>query len=79
MSWLAGEAEPDRSDADTEGLGSDQSEAVATILGADTNGVLVIGPAGSGKTEMLGRVARGGRPRPGTRGRSHRRRRRELG
>ena len=57
VSWLAGGAVPDRSEADTEGLGSDQSEAVGTILGADTNGVLVIGAAGSGKTEMLGRVA----------------------
>ena len=57
VSWLGGEAEPDRSEAGTEGLGADQTAAVAAILGADTNGVLVIGPAGAGKTEMLGRVA----------------------
>ncbi|WP_420614289.1 MobF family relaxase [Candidatus Spongiisocius sp.] len=57
VSWLGGEAEPDRSEADTEGLGADQTAAVAAILGADTNGVLVIGPAGAGKTKMLGRVA----------------------
>ena len=59
VSWLAAEAdgEADSSEADTEGLGADQAAAVVAILGADTNGVLVLGPAGSGKTEMLGRVA----------------------
>ena len=59
VSWLASEADTDAdsSEADTSGLGADQTAAVATILGADTNGVLVLGPAGSGKTEMLGRVA----------------------
>ncbi len=57
VSWLAGEADVDSAEADTDGLGSDQTAAVAAILGATTNGVLVLGPAGSGKTEMLGRVA----------------------
>ncbi len=57
VSWLAAEAEVDGSEADTDGLGTDQAAAVAAILAADTNGVLVIGPAGAGKTEMLGRVA----------------------
>lgn len=65
VSWLAAEAgveaateaDVDSSEADTSGLGADQAAAVAAILGADTNGVLVLGPAGSGKTEMLGRVA----------------------
>ena len=61
VSWLAAEAEPDAeadgSVADTDGLGTDQAAAVAAILGADNNGVLVIGPAGAGKTEMLGRIA----------------------
>ncbi|MDE0137313.1 MAG: relaxase domain-containing protein, partial [bacterium] len=57
VSWLAGEADADSAEADTDGLGSDQTAAVAAILEADTNGVLVLGPAGSGKTAMLGRVA----------------------
>lgn len=57
VSWLAGEADADSSEADVEGLGGDQTAAVEAILEADTNGVLVLGPAGSGKTEMLGRVA----------------------
>ena len=55
--WLAADAAPSAATADTEGLGGDQAAAVATILDADTRGVLVIGPAGAGKTEMLGRVA----------------------
>ena len=57
VSWLAAEADAGNCEADTEGLGADQAAAVMAILGADTNGVLVVGPAGSGKTEMLGRVA----------------------
>ena len=57
VSRLAAEAESDHAEAETDGLGSDQVAAVETILGANTNGVLVVGPASVGKTEMLGRVA----------------------
>ena len=42
---------------DTAGLGGDQAAAVDTILNSATQGVLVLGPAGAGKTEMLSRVA----------------------
>ena len=58
VSWLASEAPPTTAEADIEGLGGDQVAAVETILGSPTRATLVIGPAGAGKTEMLGRVAR---------------------
>ncbi len=57
VSWLASAAPPARGEADTDGLGDDQAAAVATILNATTQGVVVLGPAGAGKTEMLSRVA----------------------
>ena len=57
VSWLASDAQPAPAVADTDGLGGDQAAAVATILNSATRGVLVLGPAGAGKTEMLGRVA----------------------
>ena len=57
VSWLASTAPPAKGEADTDGLGGDQAAAVATILNATTHGVLVLGPAGAGKTEMLSRVA----------------------
>ena len=58
VSWLASEAPPSTARADLEGLGGDQVAAVETVLDSSTRGTLVIGPAGAGKTEMLGRVAR---------------------
>ena len=60
VSWLASDAPPTAAaaaEADTAGLGDDQAAAVDTILNAATRGVVVLGPAGAGKTEMLGRVA----------------------
>ncbi len=60
------EREPDKSDTpartlldqtDLANLGSDQAAAVTTLLTAHTNGAIVVGPAGSGKTVMLQRVA----------------------
>ncbi|MDE0171396.1 MAG: relaxase domain-containing protein [bacterium] len=57
VSWLASEAPPTTARADLEGLGDDQVAAVGTILDSPTRATLVIGPAGAGKTEMLGRVA----------------------
>ena len=57
VSWLASDAQPATAVADTDGLGDDQAAAVATILNSATQGVLVLGPAGAGKTEMLSRVA----------------------
>ena len=57
VSWLASDAHPATAVADTDGLGGDQAAAVDTILGSATQGVLVLGPAGAGKTEMLSRVA----------------------
>ena len=57
VSWLASDAQPATAVADTDGLGGDQAAAVATILNSATQGVLVLGPAGAGKTEMLSRVA----------------------
>ncbi len=59
VSWLASDAPPAAAaaEADTDGLGGDQAAAVDTILNSATQGVVVLGPAGAGKTEMLGRVA----------------------
>ena len=57
VSWLASDAQPAAAAADTAGLGGDQAAAVDTILNSATQGVLVLGPAGAGKTEMLSRVA----------------------
>ena len=57
VSWLASTAPPAKGEADTDGLGGDQAAAVDTILNSATQGVLVLGPAGAGKTEMLSRVA----------------------
>ena len=57
VSWLASDAQPATAVADTDGLGGDQAAAVATILNSATRGVVVLGPAGAGKTEMLSRVA----------------------
>ena len=57
VSWLASAAPPARGEADTDGLGGDQAATVDTILNSATHGVLVLGPAGAGKTEMLSRVA----------------------
>ena len=60
VSWLASDAQPAAAaaaEADTAGLGGDQAAAVDTILNSATQGVLVLGPAGAGKTEMLSRVA----------------------
>ena len=57
VSWLASDARPATAVADTDGLGGDQAAAVDTILNSATRGVLVLGPAGAGKTEMLSRVA----------------------
>ena len=60
VSWLASDAPPAAvaaAEADTDGLGDDQAATVDTILAAATRGVVVLGPAGAGKTEMLGRVA----------------------
>ena len=57
VSWLASDARPATAVADTDGLGGDQAAAVAAVLDARTQGVVVLGPAGAGKTEMLSRVA----------------------
>ena len=57
VSWLASDARPATAVADTDGLGGDQAAAVDTILNSATRGVVVLGPAGAGKTEMLSRVA----------------------
>ena len=57
VSWLASDARPATAVADTDGLGGDQAAAVDTILNSATQGVVVLGPAGAGKTEMLSRVA----------------------
>ena len=57
VSWLASDAQPATAVADTDGLGGDQAAAVDTILNSATHGVVVLGPAGAGKTEMLSRVA----------------------
>ena len=42
---------------DTEGLGDDQTEAARRLISSPTTGAVVVGPAGSGKTAMLARVA----------------------
>ena len=57
VSWLASDAQPATAVADTDGLGGDQAAAVDTILNSATRGVVVLGPAGASKTEMLSRVA----------------------
>ena len=58
VSWLASDTPPTAAaEADTDGLGGDQAAAVDTILNSATQGVVVLGPAGAGKTEMLSRVA----------------------
>ena len=58
--WFAAEAiEPAEGvDAlDTTGLSADQAEAAALLCSATTNGLTLVGPAGSGKTTTLARVA----------------------
>jgi len=42
---------------ETEGLGVDQTEAARRLVSSPTTGAVVVGPAGSGKTAMLARVA----------------------
>ena len=42
---------------DTDGLGADQTEAARQLVASPTTGAVVVGPAGSGKTAMLARVA----------------------
>ena len=46
----------DRNGLDTAGLGEDQARAARGILTADRRAVVVVGPAGAGKTTMLARV-----------------------
>ena len=41
---------------DVEGLGEDQSKAAAGILANDRRAVVIVGPAGTGKTTMLSKV-----------------------
>ena len=57
VSWLT--APPETSGppvlVDTGGLGNDQAAAVTRLVAASTTGVAVVGPAGTGKTTMLGR------------------------
>ena len=59
LSWLAADAPPATlvADPDVEGLSNDQAEAVGILAGTRTNGTVVVGPAGAGKTTMLARVA----------------------
>ena len=61
--WLSSPA-PDTAAAearaarlDTDGLGADQTEAARQLVASPTTGAVVVGPAGSGKTAMLARVA----------------------
>ena len=49
VSWLASAAPPARVEADTDGLGADQAAAVAAVLDARTQGVLVLGRPGRAK------------------------------
>ena len=81
LSWLAADAPAATlvADPDVEGLSNDQAEAVGILAGTRTNGTVVVGPAGAGKTTMLARVAQAVGPRPGGSGRAHRRRRRPVG
>ena len=44
------------SELDTEGLGEDQTKAAAGILANDRRAVVIVGPAGTGKTTMLAKV-----------------------
>ena len=59
LSWLAADAAPATlvADPDVEGLSNDQAEAVGILAQTRTNGAVVVGPAGAGKTTMLARVA----------------------
>lgn len=59
LSWLAADAgTPDLVAApDLEGLSDDQAQAVRRLAAARTNGSVVVGPAGAGKTTMLARFA----------------------
>ena len=59
LSWLASPAVPVvGAGADVEGLSSDQTEAVNTLLASTSRGTVVVGPAGAGKTTMLARFAK---------------------
>lgn len=44
------------SELDVEGLGEDQAKAAAGILANDRRAVVIVGPAGTGKTTMLAKV-----------------------
>ena len=59
LSWLAATAPAATlvADPDVEGLSTDQAEAVGILAGTRTNGTVVVGPAGAGKTTMLARFA----------------------
>ena len=59
LSWLAGDATAARTVAapDLGGLSVDQAEAVGVLVGAAANGIVMVGPAGSGKTTTLARFA----------------------
>ena len=59
MAWLSSPAHPpnNRMSTNVEGLGTDQAEAATVLLNGETVGAVVVGPAGSGKTTMLRRVA----------------------
>ena len=59
LSWLAADAPAATlvADPDVEGLSTDQAEAVGILAQTRTNGTVVVGPAGAGKTTMLARVA----------------------
>ena len=59
LSWLAADAPAATlvADPDLEGLSTDQAAAVGILAGTRTNGTVVVGPAGAGKTTMLARVA----------------------
>ncbi len=46
----------DRNGLDTAGLGEDQAAAARGILNADRRAVVIVGPAGAGKTTMLARA-----------------------
>ena len=59
LSWLAADAPAATlvADPDVEGLSTDQAAAVGILAGTRTNGTVVVGPAGAGKTTMLARFA----------------------
>ena len=58
--WLGSPAPVDAAAVeriDLSGLGEDQAEAAARLIGADMAGSVLIGPAGSGKTTALAAIA----------------------